>query len=288
MRSVLAACLLAVALPCAAQPRMINAQVTERALAGSLQAAVRQAASTNTAPAWIAWSAPVADGRSSMCCYDGDWQAGATGGRCRLEPGSASTLMTPDSDRGVRLELPDTFFVFVRLENRQVERVRMFSEDCGIEAGAVPLTWLTGVPPAESVAVLAETAGDLDANHRARKGALSALAQHHAPEAVTALIRLARDVPDARSRGDALFWLSQRAGARAAAAITEAIERDPETQVKKKAVFALSQLPPDESIPKLIELARTHRNPAVRKQAMFWLGQSNDPRALGFFEQVLK
>jgi hypothetical protein len=26
----------------------------------------------------------------------------------------------------------------------------------------------------------------------------------------------------------------------------------------------------------------------VRKQAMFWLGQSKDPRALAFFEQILK
>jgi hypothetical protein len=34
-------------------------------------------------------------------------------------------------------------------------------------------------------------------------------------------------------------------------------------------------------------VAKTNRNPEVRKQAMFWLGQSNDPRALDFFEQVL-
>ena len=41
-------------------------------------------------------------------------------------------------------------------------------------------------------------------------------------------------------------------------------------------------------VPKLIEVARTHRNPAVKKQAMFWLGQSRDPRALAFFEEVLR
>jgi hypothetical protein len=37
----------------------------------------------------------------------------------------------------------------------------------------------------------------------------------------------------------------------------------------------------------LIEAARSNSNPVVRKDAMFWLGQSNDPRALEFFEQVL-
>jgi hypothetical protein len=57
--------------------------------------------------------------------------------------------------------------------------------------------------------------------------------------------------------------------------------------VQKKAVFALSQLPKDEGVPKLIEVAETNRNVEVRKQAMFWLGQSNDPRALDFFEKVL-
>ena len=38
----------------------------------------------------------------------------------------------------------------------------------------------------------------------------------------------------------------------------------------------------------LIQVARSNRNREVRKQAMFWLGQSNDPRALEFFEEVLK
>jgi HEAT repeat protein len=52
-------------------------------------------------------------------------------------------------------------------------------------------------------------------------------------------------------------------------------------------VFALSQLPKDESIPKLIEVARNQKSPEVRKQAFFWLGQSHDPRALEFIEQVL-
>jgi hypothetical protein len=46
-------------------------------------------------------------------------------------------------------------------------------------------------------------------------------------------------------------------------------------------------MPKDEGVPKLIEVAKTNRNREVRKQAMFWLGQSNDPRALQFFEEVL-
>jgi hypothetical protein len=290
MKSLLAACLLTVALPCAAQPRLTGARLTSRALTGSLESAVRQVANAaGTQPAWVAWAAPVADGRSTMCCYYGDFSGDmATGGTCRLEPGTGSTVLRGSTERSVRLELPETFFVFVRVTERQVERVRMFSEDCAIEAGSVPITWLTDVAPAESVTYLASLAGEANSSRRAMKGALSALAQHGVPEAVQPLIRLARQAPEAAVRGEALFWLAQRAGERAAGAISEAIDHDPETQVKKKAVFALSQLPADEGIPKLIAVARSHQNAAVRKQAMFWLGQSKDPRALAFFEEVLK
>jgi HEAT repeat protein len=70
--------------------------------------------------------------------------------------------------------------------------------------------------------------------------------------------------------------------------VTNAIDSDPDTEVKKKAVFALSRMPKDEGVPKLIDVARTHRNREVRRQAMFWLGQSGDPRALQFFEDILK
>jgi hypothetical protein len=41
-------------------------------------------------------------------------------------------------------------------------------------------------------------------------------------------------------------------------------------------------------VPILIKLAGSHTHPVVRKQAMFWLGQSKDPRALRFFEDVLR
>jgi HEAT repeat protein len=105
--------------------------------------------------------------------------------------------------------------------------------------------------------------------------------------AVDEMIRMAHEDESGHVRGQALFWLAQKAGNKAARAISGAIENDPETDVKKKAVFALSQLPKDEGVPKLIEVAQSNRNPEVRKQAMFWLGQSNDPRALQFFEKVL-
>jgi HEAT repeat protein len=129
--------------------------------------------------------------------------------------------------------------------------------------------------------------GKADPSSDVRAHVTFALSVSKEPGAVDEMIRMAHDDESTHVRGQALFWLAQKAGKKEAAAITNAIENDPDTEVKKKAVFALSQMPKDEGVPKLIEVAQNNRNPVVRKQAMFWLGQSNDPRALAFFEKVL-
>jgi hypothetical protein len=126
-----------------------------------------------------------------------------------------------------------------------------------------------------------------DPSDKVRDKVTFGLSVSKAPVALTTLIATARDDRSAKVRGQALFWLAQKAGREALATITGALDNDPDTEVKKKAVFALSQLPKDEGVPKLMEVARSNRNPEVRKQAMFWLGQSRDPRAVKFFEDIL-
>jgi HEAT repeat protein len=116
---------------------------------------------------------------------------------------------------------------------------------------------------------------------------MSAIAFHQVQAADHVLVAMARDDASRRVRGQALFWLATRASLEALSAISGAIDNDPDTEVKKKAVFALSQMPKEEGVPRLIDVARTNKNVEVRKQAMFWLGQSNDPRAIKFFEEVL-
>jgi HEAT repeats len=108
------------------------------------------------------------------------------------------------------------------------------------------------------------------------------------PGATDDLIQLAKSDADSRVRGQALFWLAQKAGKKAIGTLNASIENDPNFEVKKKAVFALSQLPREESVPQLVHIADTNSNFAVRKEAIFWLGQTNDPRALAYIEQLLK
>jgi len=103
------------------------------------------------------------------------------------------------------------------------------------------------------------------------------------------LVRLARDASAAvRVRDQAVFWLGQAAGAAATKdltdlAVDDAVDRD----VREHAVFALSQQPRDVGVPALVQIARTNRDPEVRRKALFWLGQTHDPRAVAFFEEVL-
>jgi hypothetical protein len=53
-------------------------------------------------------------------------------------------------------------------------------------------------------------------------------------------------------------------------------------------VFALSQRSGNEGVPAVIRIARTNPDPELRKSALFWLDQSEDPRALALFEEILR
>jgi hypothetical protein len=278
----------------AAAPKILNGRLDTQA-AGTLAATVQRLVAAQIEPAWIGYSVPTQTGTNHQaCCYGDTWVNGdvvISNGRlatCGLEAGDRTARTSqgqPLANQGpIHLEGPDTMVVLYRVENKAIERVRIFSPDCELDAGGRAIHWLDGVSPADSIALLTSLASGVD---RVRSGALAAMAMHRDEVAVPALLSLARQSPEARVRGDALFWLAQTAGRTVAGEITAAIENDPDTDVKKRAVFALGQLPKDEGVPLLINVARTNKNPAVRKQAMFWLGQSKDPRALDFFAQIL-
>ena len=341
----------------ARMPRIENAKLETQAVAGTLDATIREMASKAEKPQWLGYSVEQVEGNRGICCgnYDGDGNCGT----CRLEndrnwTNGQSKDVNP-SGSTVQLESTKQILVLYRLEAKKVMRIRLASRKCTLDADGLPFLWLTSVKSSESVALLEtyvhaapfESRGDHGTGH----GALAAIALHadsaadrafesfvkpDQPEelrkqtafwmdaargksgllalqniaktdpssdvrahvtfalsvsresgALEEMIRMAHDDTSSHVRGQALFWLAQKAGKKATSTITGAIENDPDTDVKKKAVFALSQLPKDEGVPKLIEVAQTNRNPEVRKQAMFWLGQSNDPRALEFFEKIL-
>jgi len=104
------------------------------------------------------------------------------------------------------------------------------------------------------------------------------------------LLRVARlQGLEAGPRKAAVFWLAQAAGDKATEGLSSIVGDDSdELEVRKQAVFALSQIRSDQTIDALIIIARTNREPEIRKNAMFWLGQSGSPRAIAFFEKILR
>lgn len=146
--------------------------------------------------------------------------------------------------------------------------------------------WLGSERGANGLTALKKMAKS-DTDPKVREQVTFALSVSREPGSVDEMIRMAHQDESNRVRGQALFWLAQKASKRVADEIKGMIDNDPDTEVKKKAVFALSQMPKDQGVPMLIQVAKTNKNYEVRKQAMFWLGQSNDPRALQFFEEVL-
>jgi len=334
--------------------RIVNAKQETRSAANGLERVLQGIVTTQTEPAWVGYAVPAVAGRSLSCCSDrGGSRRDCSS--CRLEEKQREVRSAMEPPKSVKLEAPAEIVVLYRIEQKQLEKTRVFSADCELDFGGLPLIWLNEVKPAESLRWLASTATDAAADNREGRwradGAVMAVAHHagaeadraleslaaasrplelrkqaafwfgnvrgrtgyealrrllredtnekfreHAifaltlspePDAIPTLIQTAREDASTRVRGQALFWLANKAGRRAAEAIAAAVDQDPETQVKKKAVFALHQLPMDEGIPLLIQVARNSKNPVVRKEAMFWLGQSNDSRALAFFEEVL-
>jgi hypothetical protein len=104
------------------------------------------------------------------------------------------------------------------------------------------------------------------------------------------LIRIARnpDLPRA-TRTQSVFWLGQAAGEAATRDLKDiVVDGSVDREVREQAVFALSQRPRDEGVPALITIARSNKDPEIRKKALFWLGQSQDPRAIDLFEELLR
>ena len=303
--AAIAALLLGARLASAQPPTIVNTTLTTRAVSSSLDRELASAVAATTEATWFAWSVPSSDTGREPCCWSGrDGEFLRCG--CQLEdgrrtgPSVAGATTGTGSTAGARtapiqLEGSRRLVVLARVEDRAIRKYAVYSADCDLDAGGRPVVWLDGVKPSESVAYLAKSANDAapivspssGRTSRSVDTQLLAISMHADPSAIPALISLAKNAPQPHVRAQSLFWLAQRAGAQVLSTITGAIENDPETEVKVRAVFALSQLPKDEGVPLLIGLARTNRNPQVRKQAMFWLGQSKDPRALAFFEEIL-
>jgi len=258
-----------------------NARLETRAVAGSLDGTFRSILSAQTAALWVGYAAPQIAGERNLCCWNSD-NGMQYQGRV-LEPQSGNTAF-PRPGGTVKLEGATELFVLFRIENKQVEKIRTFSPDCNIDAGGLAFLWLTGVNPAQSVALLESLvaslvpASDAKAERRLANGAISAIALHRDPAADAALDRLSAPAQSEETRRQAAFWLGNARGRHGYESLQRILRdgpnQDPSDRVREHAVFALTQSKEPEAIPAIARIAHDDKSARVRSQALFWLAQT--------------
>ena len=286
----------------AQQPRIANGRVTAQPAASPLAASFRSLVAAQPDVAWIGYFVPVADRERVMCCSGGNnWSSGsvmmsdgsACCGACRLEQTSTGTST---SSRGVspaggavKLEGSDRIAVLYRIADRRVDRIRVFSEDCELDAGGRAVHWLENVRPADSVALLEPfTAPDADGRSRIVDGAVTAIALHGDPSADASLERLIATGQPESLRKKVMFWLGNARGRRGFDTLRRVLRDDPSVEVRKSAIFALSQSRVPETFDTLAAIARSDGEPRLRSEALFWLAQKGDARAAKVITDALE
>ncbi len=260
MKSAL--CLLAAALPLTAQPKLlINAQTDTRAAAGALDRVFRELTAAQPQPAWIAYSVPVVRGYGLGCEYVRD--DFHTAGVVHLEP-------------------PAEVVILYRVEANAVTRIRSLSPDCEIDAGGLPVHWLTGVDPARSVALLASF---LDARDRLGDSMVSAIASHAGPAAEEALDRFAAAGQPLSLRRRALFAMARR-GPHGFEALKKVLVSDPDERIRERAVTAIAESEEPGAASLLLETARTASDSRLRAQAVGALARKPSPQNAGILAGI--
>jgi len=243
--------LLAAAASLGAQPKLlINAQTDTRSAAAGLEREFKTLLASQPQPAWIGYSVPAVRNTGWGCEYVRD--SGATAGVIHLEP-------------------PTEAVILYRVENNAVNRIRAISPYCEIDAGGVPVHWLTGVEPAQSVALLQTMVANRE---NFGDNPLHAIAMHADPAAVSALERcLAPDQPES-IRLRAVSYVASRDLNLA----KKIIAADRDIRVRERAVSSLANNRQPEAEEMLLSIAATGDDSRLRLQAISGLGRKSGAR----------
>ena len=268
------------------KPKISNAKVQEVSASAGLKATVEGLVQKQTAPIWIGYSIPTAAKERTMCCFDSVDNFGSGANKCcmgcRMESEKGSFSGT-NSNCPQPEALPYAF-VFFRAENKQITKLRVYSADCGLDFANLPLYWLEGVKPEQSVELLAGmvTAGDSeDANRHKDPGreAVMAIAMHDTPAADAALEKMIQPGQRPSLRENVAFWLGVERGKKGLELLRKYVRDDPDDRVREKGTFAFSQSTEPEALKDLIDMARHDESSRVRGQAIFWLAQKGSKKA---------
>jgi hypothetical protein len=271
----------------AQRPKITNAKIGEVAAGTSLKA-MAENAGQQSGPQWIGYRIPAKPTERTMCCFD-SW-----GVDSKINVGSSATGKCckgcrMDSDHGISMngtvsdcappEPVPYAFVFLKTENKQVTKARVFSAECPLDFGGLPVHWMEGVKPEESIDFLTSLALGSDDEKEGRSGhnAVMAIAMHDVPESDNALEKLIQADRPLKLRENVAFWLGIERGKKGVEILEKAIRADSDERFREKVTFAFSQSysqgRQEQALKDLIAMAHNDTSPRVRGQAIFWMAQ---------------
>ena len=268
------------------QPKIANAKVEQRSVAGSLA----QQVTSISGPAWIGYSEPVIDGNHNMCCYN--WNDKSRGANCCGGCGLEKDHGSFEGRNGdcQQLEPSKSFMVMMRVSKGKVEKVRMFSTTCAVDGGGMTVYWLNDVRAADSISFLTGLAehGMARGEDESADGAIAAIAMHADPAADGALGKLMSSGDSEKAVEQATFWAGVARGSKGYELIATELDRNNDTEFRKHAVFALSQNSDERAQKKIIDMARHDSNSEIRGESLFWLSQEAGKKAAGVISSAIE
>jgi HEAT repeat protein len=274
---VLAAALVLLAATTFAQhPRIVHGTVTSVAASPDLGAQIR-----GSRTKYIGYAVPQIEGEHVMCCFQ-DFGEFRSGGTCVL--GHDGNSFSNDDRDELHPAGSDMFAVLYSVVNGQIDRVHSYSMDCVLDASGAAVTWIDGVDPRKSVALISSI---ITSRGRRSDSVMGTLALHADPSATTELERLLHSSTESdETRGHAAFWLGQTRGRRGYEDVLAIARSQSNSQrLREKAIFAISQSKEPGAIDELINLAKHDPIAHVRSQALFWLSQKAGKKAASAVRQ---
>jgi HEAT repeat protein len=87
-------------------------------------------------------------------------------------------------------------------------------------------------------------------------------------------------------RKQALFWAGQNGGV-SIDAFSALYDKMTDQEIKEQLIFVFSQKRDAKALDKLFSIAKNDKDKEMRSKAVFWIGQSKDPRAVKFIEDLI-
>lgn len=155
-----------------------------------------------------------------------------------------------------------------------------------VEARADAIFWLGQEGRGENAAYLRSLYAQLDNDDLKEKDIFS-ISQIGGTDNLNWLMDLAaNDQEDVDMRKKALFWAGQSNDV-SLERLTALYDRMKDQDMKEQMIFVYSQRHEGQALDKLIDIAKHDTDPELRKKAIFWIGQSRDPKAVQYLQEVV-